>query len=526
MKPSKFQLPDFRSPRTQAFVAVGLAALSLAISTVSFFILLLGAFVLFSVDAKTIFKPNAKTAALQDKVRDLDFIDLFAWVSIAVLSVSMLVAAPLPTGDLLRHISASEWGGDITKHYGNHSFPHQWSWWWGWERAIAWVYEATDKDVLLTSRISRSIMVTVVGACLWLGFSRAGGKNKELAALCFVYTLVFLCWERLTLGKPDVVMLCAIGIAAYCTSRWVWLVVMAVFIPAHWLSPVIACSAFMLRTRSREDYVANMGAGFLFFCLAISFWYMLEGPEFFSVFSTSSAWLEIHQANPLLSEPLSSTVALFNPLRLTALVFCTYAIVQAKDKFVESGKIRWEILCWLACPFLLALPDINTYLSAICAVLMLIGLRLYALVPIKTPILKIAKASAAMVALFGIYQAFVPVPGQFNELSYRALPEVPANSRILTSLGDANQIAAARYPAAVIYPVFELGAINGHMLDTVAQINQGQIDCQRVMGVYQYVFENRLQGSPEACLKLVHTSGQFRLWEVLNNPIAEAQAQH
>lgn len=515
MKTTKFTWANLNHPRTQAYMAVVFAAFMLAISTVSFFIALLGAFVLFSVNAKTIFPATGEQSALAKKVQSLDFIDLFAWLTIAMLSLSMLVAGPMPTGDLLRHITSSDWGMDVTQHYGNHSYPNQWSLWWGWERGIAWVYEATDRDVLLTSRICRSIMVTVVGTCLWLGFSRAGGKNKETAALCFSYTMVFLCWERLTLGKPDIVMLCAIGIAAYCTSRWVWLVVMVPFIPAHWLSAVIACSAFMLRTRSREDYIANMGAGFLFFCFAISFWFLLEGTDFFAIFAVTSTWLEMNKTSLDPANNISSTISLLNPLRLTALVFCTYAIVQAKDKFVESGKIRWEILCWLACPFLLALPDISTYLSAICTVLVLIGLRLYALVPIKAPILKICGTAAVMVSLYGCFQAFVPSAGQFNEMAYRTMPVLPEGARILTTLNDANNIAASRYPTAVIFPVFEPGAINGMMRDTVAQLNAGTVDCDRLTGLYHYVLENRLQGTPPACLSLMHTSGEYRLWQVV-----------
>lgn len=517
-KPESPAVPPFNLSdiRLQALLTVIGASFFLAISPISFIILLLAAFVFFSSRMSEIFHDTPATAMglSNEKLFRYDLADGIAGLTVVLMGVSLLTTGPLPSGDMLRHLSAWSWHMDVTRHYAHHEFPHTWSWWWGWDNVLGWITQVCDGDLLRASRVARTAMLLAVGSCLWLGFSRAGGKNRELAAVCFAYTMVFLVWGRIVEGKPDLIMLCGIGLAAYCTNRWVWVVLMIALIPSHWMSGVLACAAFMLRSRSKEDYVANAGAGMILLAASVAFWCAMFGREYLEVPAYMLKWID--SGSNRVSELISAGFALMHPLRLAAVVFCTMAIVHAKEKFAQSVKMRWEIICWLVCPFLLALPDITAYAASISAVLALIGLRLYALVPIKMEIRTISLYASFMLAAYGMFQASAfNIPSALNPKSLGDLPELAMpQPRVLASYSPAQHFAAARWPQAVITPIFEVGAVDADALAVVRKLNKGSADCANIQGNYDYVLEDTLHGAAPGCLRLVFMSEQFKLWAV------------
>lgn len=433
------------------------------------------------------------------------------WVPVALGAGWMLFAAPLPVDDLLRHVNAKQWGFSYPEHFGGHDVTMRWSFWVGFDLAVGSLHEITGKDVLLTTRIVRALIVVIVGAAVVRAAKVCHGDPLVQAAVSTT-CLLFLLWPRLNLGRPEA-LFSAVVLAGSFLRRWQWVVVAALLSPAYCLSPIYAVGAALLGNageRLSTRLILNGLAGGIVVLIATGFWWYYTDGDLWRVLGVLG---DVATINHSQAEVVGELRPLVDALKSVWFLFVLGAVLTlawvARQRLPQEAALRAFSCVGVACVF--AVPDHARYGPLIFTMLVLAASSLAPMLGTSGP-----ARSAGFAALAGLAIALLGhrsgLEADRDVLAGLALSEPGA--RILTPFNQSLYLATSANPDAIVTPIFDFASTRPEVRQVVAKLTHGHLDCEaaRKIDRFDYLIENTLQGPPPGCLDLVSFSGAWRVW--------------
>lgn len=434
--------------------------------------------------------------------------DALPWIPVAMGVGWMLFSAPLPGDDLLRHVNAKQWGFSYPEHFGGHDVTMRWSFWVGFDLAVGTLHGTFGKDVLLTTRIVRALIVLIVGSAVVRAAKVCHGD--PLVQFCTsAACILFLLWPRFYLGRPEA-LFTAIVLAGCFLSRMQWVVIASLLGPAYCLAPIYAVGAVLLGSageRMSERLIRNGLAGAVVIAITTMFWWQYSAGDLWRVLgvlghvATSQSEV-VGELRPLADALLSVWFVVILG-GVVALAWLTRVRIPQENALRALGLVA------VSCFF--AIPDHARYIPLIFTLLLLASASLVPAVSVTGPTRLVGWTAAigVAIALLGNRPA---VEADRDVLAGLAVDRPGA--RILAPFNQSLYLATSANPDAILTPIFDFASTRADVREVVAALTHGQLDCAAARRIdrFDYLIENTLQGSPPECLQLVRISGAWRVW--------------
>ncbi|MCM5572091.1 hypothetical protein M6I34_16360 [Burkholderiaceae bacterium FT117] len=418
-------------------------------------------------------------------------------VPLLVLAAKLVMTPPAASDDLLRHLASAFWADGYAGMYVHTALPP------------APLYPAFDRVVgalafavglpgamwiLQALAFSGFALVFVLAARRFLG----GHPFSDVLVLVAMVLVMQTMSARLVLARPEIfltIWALAGTLVATRLGVLIWSVTGVFLGTGYWLAALYFPAAILLPLswRGRVGILVTMSA-----LWAWLWWLITDGHALETVL-----WAFSQVANRLPGIVVGENVSIVNVLLAPSMLVLAFASFWALGRSAAEPRV-----------FVLALFFLLSNQARYCGIVAPL-FALHALSALRTAELRLPVAIRSMAITLGALSMSV-LSSTYTNYATMVRFDLPPGSVVMTAFNQATYSTLFANPGEIrIAPAFEVGALKPRYQQVVLDLGGGKLHCDSLEGSgFTHLIENSLVGPIPACLTLVETQRDWRLWAV------------